>query len=76
MTASSNANELELLNVKAVAKILSVSARQVWRLRDGGLLPAPLRIAGSVRWIRAEIQEWIRCGAKPVRPAPSAKRRA
>ena len=60
---SETKQECELLSVKELAKILSLSVRTVWRLRSAGKLPKPLTIGGSVRWIESEISAWIRAGA-------------
>lgn len=49
----------ELLNVKDLAKLLSMSVRTVWRLRSAGCLPKPIRIGRSVRWDRADIERWV-----------------
>lgn len=48
-----------LLNVGTVARLLGVSARQVYRLSDGGRMPQPIKLGGSVRWDRVQIEEWI-----------------
>ena len=56
----------KLLNVSALAGCLSVSVRQAHRMNRAGLIPAPLRIGGCVRWREDEISRWLRCGA-PVR---------
>ena len=60
---SETKQECELLSVKELAKILSLSVRTVWRLRSAGKLPKPLTIGSSVRWIESEISAWIRAGA-------------
>lgn len=54
---------VELLDVKAAAAMLGVSARTIWRLRDAGRMPLPLKIAGAVRWRRRELLDWLDCGA-------------
>lgn len=62
-------NELDgakLLTAKALARCLSVSVRQTHRMNRAGLVPAPLRIGGCVRWREDEISRWLQCGA-PVR---------
>lgn len=48
---------------KELARLLGVSVRQVWRLNSAGLLPKPLRLNGSVRWRRNEIEAFIEAGA-------------
>ena len=55
-------NELQplLLSDLKVAELLNVSRRTVWRLSAAGMLPAPVRIAGCVRWRYEDIRAWIR----------------
>ena len=64
-----------LLTVKDVAAMLSVSQRQVWKLNASAKIPAPIRLARSVRWDRAELEAFIRAGA-PNRDRWEAMRRA
>jgi len=56
----------ELLTVKTVAQRLSLSPRQVWRLTRAGTIPQPVRLASSVRWRSADIEQWIIGGCRPV----------
>ncbi|MCH8853723.1 MAG: helix-turn-helix domain-containing protein [Planctomycetes bacterium] len=56
----------KLLNVAALAVILSVSVRQAHRMNRAGLIPAPLKIGACVRWHPDEIDRWLQSGA-PVR---------
>jgi excisionase family DNA binding protein len=56
-----------LLDVRAVATLLDCSARHVYRLTDAGRMPPPVRIGALVRWRRADVQEWIDGGCRPVR---------
>lgn len=58
MSSSPNVQPM-LLTVDQVAELLQVSARTVWRMRSGGELPAPIRVLGSVRWRRAELESWV-----------------
>lgn len=53
----------KLLTVSALAGCLSVSVRQAHRMNRAGLIPAPLRIGGVVRWREDEISAWLKCGA-------------
>ena len=55
-----------LLDAKAVAKLLGVSARTVWRLSDGGRMPRPVRLGSLVRWKSDEIDDWISAGCPKV----------
>jgi excisionase family DNA binding protein len=58
-----------LLDVRAVAKLLGCSTRHVYRLSDGGQMPAPLKLGALVRWRRQAIEDWIAAGCKPCRAA-------
>jgi len=49
-----------LIDVGQVAAMLAVSTSTVWRLRDQGLLPIPIRIGALVRWRLGEIEAFIR----------------
>lgn len=62
MTNARKAQE-QLLTANAVAEMLSVSKRQVFRLNSCGKLPQPIRIGGSVRWTESSIQSWLTAGA-------------
>ena len=53
----------KLLTVSALAGCLSVSVRQAHRMNKAGLIPAPLRIGGCVRWREDEIAAWLKRGA-------------
>ena len=48
-----------LLSVADVARMLSVSVRHVWRLRDSGNLPAPIYLGRTVRWRKAALEAWL-----------------
>ena len=60
---------IALLNVRAVAEMLDVSSRQVWRLRDSGAMPEPLRLGDGrcIRWSASTINSWIGDGCPNVR---------
>ena len=60
------ANE-RLLTVADVAELAQVSTRQVWRLRDAGKLPTPIRVGSQIRWRRSDILEWIADGCPAMR---------
>ena len=72
MSVTSVSSELdppvELLDVRAVARLLNCSPRHVYRLADAGKMPAPLRLNALVRWNRAAILAWISEGCPAVRP--------
>jgi excisionase family DNA binding protein len=56
-----------LLDVRAAATLLGCSARHVYRLSDGGKMPAPRRLGSLVRWSRQELLDWIAGGCLPRR---------
>jgi predicted DNA-binding transcriptional regulator AlpA len=56
----------ELIDVKAVAKLLSCSSRSVLRLAASGAMPKPHKLGNLTRWSRREIIEWIAAGCPHV----------
>lgn len=56
-----------LLDVEAVAGLLSCSTRHVYRLADAGRMPRPVKLGALVRWSRAEIEAWIAEGCPSCR---------
>lgn len=56
-----------LLDVRGVALLCGCSPRHVYRLADGGKMPAPVRLGSLVRWHRASIDTWLADGCRPVR---------
>ena len=53
-------SEDQLLTAQDVARLLAVSVRTVWRLRDAGDLPAPVRVGKHLlRWRRSDIESHI-----------------
>jgi prophage regulatory protein len=55
-----------LLTARELSDMLHVSVRTVWRLRSSAAIPAPVRIRGSVRWNRNEVQRWIDQGCPMI----------
>ena len=51
-----------LLDVGAVASLLSCSVRHVYRLADSGRMPRPVKLGALVRWPRAVVEGWIADG--------------
>ena len=52
----------ELLSTERAAELLSVGSRTLWRWSHGGRAPKPLRIAGTVRYRRQDLLDWIEAG--------------
>jgi excisionase family DNA binding protein len=48
-----------LLDARAVAELLRVSAKTVQRLAAAGELPLPIRLGRAVRWSRQALEDWI-----------------
>jgi excisionase family DNA binding protein len=67
LTSSARTPSAQLLDVRAVAAILNCSARTVYRLADGGLMPRPRKLGSLVRWSKSEIEAWIAAGCPQVR---------
>jgi len=61
------ASASKLLDVRAVAEMLGCSTRHVYRLADGGRMPAPVRLGTLVRWSRASIEGWVEAGCPSCR---------
>lgn len=71
MRVDATTEPARLLDVVAVAALLGVSTRHVYRLADGGRMPRPLKLGGARRWDRTAIDDWIQCGC----PATSTTKR-
>lgn len=50
---------LKLLTVREVARVCSLSVRQIWKLLKSGDFPHPVRIATSVRWRERDLADWV-----------------
>lgn len=62
----------ELLDVRAVAALLTCSCRHVYRLCDVGRLPRPVKLGALVRWRRAELMDWLAARCPAVASAKGA----
>ena len=54
-----------LLSAQEVGTLLGVNRSTVWTWHASGKIPAPLRIGGTTRWRRREIERWLEAGAPP-----------
>ena len=61
------ASEVLLITKHEAAGLMAVSARTLDRLVSRGEFPAPIRLGGMRRWNRADLEQWIADGCKPVR---------
>ena len=51
-----------MLTIREIAEMLRCSARTLYRLKDAGHMPKPIRIGKLIRWNRSEIEIWINAG--------------
>jgi predicted DNA-binding transcriptional regulator AlpA len=54
-----------LVDADAVARMLNISPRTVWRLLSAGKLIEPVRVGGNTRWRVDELRQWIADGCPP-----------
>jgi predicted DNA-binding transcriptional regulator AlpA len=72
---ATEADEPCLIAADALARLLDISTRGLWRLRSAGKLPKPVRLGGSVRWRLDEIRKWISDGCPAVQARENDTRR-
>ncbi len=51
-----------LLTIEEVSQLIGLSVRQIHRLKSLGGFPKEVRIGGSVRFRRQDIEEWVADG--------------
>ena len=51
-----------LVSKKVAAELVGLSARTWRRMETAGLVPAPIRCGGSLRWGVAELAAWVEAG--------------
>jgi excisionase family DNA binding protein len=66
-TISEDRQEAALLDVNAVAALLSCSTRHVYRLADAGRMPPPVKLGALVRWNRQSVTTWLAEGCPSCR---------
>lgn len=55
-----NENQERLLQVRAVALIVSLGVSTIWRKAKEGTFPAPVRVDKQItRWKLSEVNEWL-----------------
>ena len=62
-----------LLDAKALAEKLSISKATVWRMRDAGKLPRPVRLGSCVRWRLTDVECWLADGCPALASARPRK---
>jgi predicted DNA-binding transcriptional regulator AlpA len=56
----------EVYTAKDLARMLRISERTVWRMRDSGRLPKPLQFRHVLRWPRAVVDDWLARGCPAI----------
>jgi excisionase family DNA binding protein len=51
-----------VITIDDVAKLLGCSTRHVRRMADSGRIPRPVKFGALLRWIKADIDQWILAG--------------
>ena len=60
---ATNTTAEKLLTAQAVGEILSLSKRQIFRMKAVGLICPSLTVGrGACRWRESDIESWIRWG--------------
>lgn len=54
--------EKALLRDVDCAALMDIGRATWWNWNSQGLVPAPVRVGGSVRWRSEEIQAWVKAG--------------
>ena len=56
----------QLLDLPALAEYVQLAPSTIRQLRTAGDGPRAIRLGGSVRWRRADVDQWIAAHAEPV----------
>lgn len=56
-----------LINANELGKLLGLGRTKVYEMKKSGQLPCPVKIGGSVRWRREEVEAWVAAGCPPLR---------
>jgi len=56
-----------VITIDDVAALLGCSTRHVRRLADSGRIPRPVKFGALLRWIKADIEQWISAGCPNCR---------
>ena len=58
-----------MMTVGEIAAEMGIGVATVWRWRDAGRMPAPVKIGAVVRWRRDDIDQWIAKSCPDMRGA-------
>lgn len=71
-----NATSEKLLTAQAVGEMLSLSKRQIFRMKSAGLICPCVKVGqGAIRWRQSDIEQWIALGC-PSKSEFEARREA
>jgi len=62
-----------LLDVQAVAELLTCSPQHVRRMADAGRMPRPVRLGSLLRWRRCDLDGWLNAGCPSCRQDRGAR---
>lgn len=54
-----------LMSAEDVCEALNIGRSTLYRLKSTGRVPRPVKLGGSVRWRRKELEAWIAAGCPP-----------
>ena len=58
---------MRLIDVKDIAQRTGLSERSIWRFRDSGALPSPVRLGRLVKWREPDVEQWVAAGCPHCR---------
>lgn len=67
ITTEQSAASPVLLSVHDLATMLNCSVRHIYRLVDTQRIPQPVKLGALLRWVKADIDQWIANGCPDCR---------
>lgn len=61
---SKNQSTPSLITTKQLAEMLSISTRQLHRMRSKGKIIQPIKLGRMTRWVLEDVEEWVRTGCE------------
>ena len=66
----------DLVTAQECADWLRITRGHLYRLRDCGAIPSPIKIGRSLRWRRSDLTLWFRAGCPSEVPRSKKRRRS
>ncbi|MFO0942066.1 MAG: helix-turn-helix domain-containing protein [Pirellulales bacterium] len=60
-----DAQDVSLITILELAKLLKISTRTLWRMLKAERLPEPIRLGSAVRFRLDDVKDWIARGCPP-----------